>query len=50
VPASATGDQQPTHVGVVSAGVRTRRAHRDDRPQDFAGMLRQFNAGRHWRS
>jgi hypothetical protein len=49
LPANA-GGEEPTHVGVVSAGVRTRREPQPTRPQTFADVLRSFNAGRHWRT
>jgi hypothetical protein len=44
------GDEQATRRGIVSAGVRTRREPQPTRPQTFADLLRQFNAGRHWHS
>jgi hypothetical protein len=49
MPEPAAGDERPTHRGIVSAGVRSRREPQPQRPQTFDEMLRSFSSGRHWR-
>jgi hypothetical protein len=46
----ANADEQPTHRGIVSAGVRSRReSQRQRSPETFDELVRSLAARRFWR-